>query len=56
MTGTVSVDHPEVLISLDSVPELKTVELTDDGLVIGAAVTIAEVEAKLTEAVASVHG
>ncbi len=37
------------MISVDSVPELKTVELRDDGLLIGAGVTLAELNTKLVE-------
>ena len=55
-TGQGSVDHPEVLISVDSVSELKRVQLTDDGLVVGAGVTMAELQASLSETTQSVQG
>ena len=47
--GQTNINHSSVLISVDSVPELRTIILTDDGLVVGAAVTVAELEAKLLE-------
>ena len=47
--GQTNINHSSVLISVDSVPELRTIILTDDGLVVGAAVTVAELKAKLKE-------
>ena len=55
-SGQTNVDHSQVLISVDCVAELKTIKLTDDGLVVGAAVTVAELEARLMELLSTVHG
>lgn len=51
-----SVVHPDVLISVNSVPELKEISLTDDGLVVGAAVTMSELEACLLKTVQESSG
>ncbi len=47
--GQTNINHSSVLISVDSVPELWTITSTDNGLVLAAAVTVAELKAKLKE-------
>lgn len=49
--GQVSIYHPDVLISVNDIPELKEITLTDDGLVIGAAVTLSELEGHLLKVI-----
>ena len=49
-------EHPELLISVDGVKELKEICLTDDGLVVGAAVTLSKLEIKLSEIVSTLSG
>ena len=45
-----------VVISIDSVLELKAMELNDEGLLIGAAVTIAELEDRLKTIIPTLPG
>ena len=44
------------MISIDHVPELKTAHLTNGGLVVGAGVTMAELEEKLFVTVSEING
>lgn len=46
-----NVDHPDVLISVNGIHKLKEISFTDDGLVVGAAVTLSELEQQLTESI-----
>ena len=49
-------EHPELLISVDGVKELKEIFLTDEGLDVGAAVTLSELGTKLSEIVSTLSG
>ena len=48
--------HYPVLIAPSLVPELCVLEVTDDGLLVGAAVTLSDLKVKLAELVNSLPG
>ena len=48
--------HYPVLIAPSLVPELCVLEVTDDGLLVGAAVTLSDLRVKLRQLVSSIPG
>ena len=48
--------HYPVLIAPSLVPELCVLEVTDDGLLVGAATTLNDLRVKLTELISSLPG
>ena len=57
LSGQGSIEHPEVVISVDKVTELKTVRLdSEEVLIVGSAVTLTELETKLKETISTAPG
>ena len=48
--------HYSVLIAPSIVPELRVMEVTNDGLLVGAAVTLTDLKTKLTAVISSLPG
>lgn len=53
LIGQVQADHCDVLISVTNVPELSLIDVTTNGLVVGAAVTLSELETVLMSEIIS---